>query len=56
MTPIHCDHCGAIAPDLAEILKHKHGRKGGLNAMGWDCRGGRYACPECVERQDDARA
>lgn len=47
MRPIQCDKCGTPAPDLRAVLANPHGRKGGLNAMGWFCRGGKCTCPEC---------
>lgn len=49
---IACDHCGTAAPPRAEILAHHEGRKGGLNAMGWQCSGGRYTCPKCRQPED----
>jgi hypothetical protein len=38
----HCDHEGCEAsPTDTEIIAAN-----GLNAMGWDCRGGKHYCPK----------
>lgn len=55
MRLIQCDHCGEYAPPLEEIKEDPAGKTGGLNAMGWHCAGGSYACPVCKKEDGDAR-